>query len=259
MRTSTFIRSTTFSLTLALGGLWGVSAQADELAKDVLSKRVAQNNASAKSQAAIDRMSSESDDKLAELRQELETISNLKKFNERLRRLIASQESEKVTVQRDIDGVTNVERNILPLMDRMVDTLAEFVSLDTPFYSEERADRITNLRELMERADVTVAEKYRRLTEAYQIENEFGRTMDAYTGELEDGKTVEFLRVGRVLLVYRTADGDEMGYWDNGGRQWAELSGSYRSAVDEGIRIARKQAPPDLVTLPILYPATEGR
>jgi len=66
---------------------------------------------------------------------------------------------------------------------------------------------------MMPRADVTVSEKYRRIVEAYQLEMEYGRTIEAYRGE-RDGKTVDFLRVGRVGLMYQSPDGKETGYWD---------------------------------------------
>ncbi len=55
------------------------------------------------------------------------------------------------------------------------------------------------------------AERYRRLLEAYQIELDYGRTMISYKGKLEDGREADFVRVGRVSLLYRTADGEEVG------------------------------------------------
>jgi len=248
------LRSRTFALTAAAAlGLLTSPAQANEkLDTQIFGARVAQNNATARSQAAIDRMSSETDDMLVKLRQELETIENLEKYNARLRKLIASQEEEKGSFQRQIDGVTNVERGILPLMDQMVASLEQFVARDVPFLMDERNERVANLKDLMEQADVTTAEKYRRLTEAYQIEREYGQTFDAYTATLDDGRSVEFLRFGRVVLIYRTPDGDESKYWDNTARSWRDLDSSYRSAVDDGFKIARKQSAPDLVQLPVV-------
>jgi hypothetical protein len=100
-----------------------------------------------------------------------------------------------------------------------------------------------------------VAEKYRRLVEAYQIENEYGRTIESYRAELQIGdgalRTVDFLRFGRVVLIYTTLDSSESGVWDADGNKWVELPGSYRAAVRQGLRIARQQSAPDLIVLPV--------
>ncbi len=110
---------------------------------------------------------------------------------------------------------------------------------------------MAHLRELMGRADVTNAEKYRRILEAYQIENDYGRTIEAYRGTLADGRTVDFLRVGRIALIYQTLDADEAAVWDQAARQWVALDSSYRTAIKQGLRIARKQAAPDMIRLPL--------
>ena len=63
--------------------------------------------------------------------------------------------------------------------------------------------------------------------------------------------TVDFLRFGRIALLYQTLDGMEAGVWDQANRTWEPLDTSYRSAIREGLRIARKQAAPDLIRLPL--------
>ena len=105
----------------------------------------------------------------------------------------------------------------------------------------------------MDRADVTNAEKYRRIVEAYQIENDYGRTIEAYRGSLKLGdreRTVDFLRFGRIALVYQSLDESEAGVWSQETRSWLPLDASHRSAIRAGLRIARKQAAPDLIELP---------
>ena len=65
---------------------------------------------------------------------------------------------------------------------------------------------------LMDRANVSVAEKYRRLLEAYQIELEYGRTIEAYEGSFasDNGeRSVTFLRVGRAMERSAVADADD--------------------------------------------------
>jgi hypothetical protein len=89
--------------------------------------------------------------------------------------------------------------------------------------------------------------------EAYQIEMEYGRTMSDYKGTLPDGREAEFVRVGRVSLLYRTVDGAETGYWDAGQKQWV-IDNDFSSAVIEALRISRKELAPDLIEVPVPAP-----
>jgi len=140
-------------------------------------------------------------------------------------------------------------------MVRMLGSLEQFVALDVPFLKGERVGRVERLKEMMPRADVTVSEKYRRIVEAYQIEMEYGRTIEAYKGKLGD-KEVDFLRVGRVGLFYQTADGAETGYWDREKKDWT-ADGSYAEGVTEGLKVAKKQASPNLLIVPIQAAASK--
>jgi hypothetical protein len=46
--------------------------------------------------------------------------------------------------------------------------------------------------------------------------------------------------------------------WDAQAKAWVPLDASYRSAVRQGMKIARKQTAPDLVNLPLPAP-TDAR
>jgi hypothetical protein len=220
--------------------------------------RIAANESGAASQDRIDGIADQTDELARQYREELQQIEALRIYNGQLAKLLTSQEEETASLREQIENVTVIGREVTPLMLRMVESLEEFVALDVPFLLEERRERVANLKALMDRADVTNAEKYRRIVEAYQIENDFGRTLEAYRGNLEAGgetKTVDYLRVGRVALIYQTLDGKEIGAWDGAGGGWQTLDGGYRAAVRQGLRIARKQAAPDLLRLPV--PAAE--
>lgn len=97
------------------------------------------------------------------------------------------------------------------------------------------------------------AERYRRLLEAYQIELEYGRTMVSYKGKLEDGREADFVRVGRVTLLYRTADGEESGYWDAEQKKWV-VANEYNKAIEIAVLIATKESAPDLIMVPVPAP-----
>lgn len=224
----------------------GIDAAIDESA--------AGNEAAAEAQSRIDALSGDIDALAAEYGATLQQTRALDVYNDQLAKLIVSQGKEIDELHDEIGKVTVVGRSIMPLMAEMIDTLDQFVHLDLPFLPDERRDRVQQLRDMMDRADVTVSEKYRRIMESYQIENEYGRTIEAYRGPLDAGgqnRTVDFLRVGRIALLYQTLDGQESGMWDPERKQWTTLDGGYRLPVQQGIRIARKQAAPDLLTVPL--------
>ena len=116
---------------------------------------------------------------------------------------------------------------------------------------------------MMNLSDVPDSEKARRILEAYQIENEYGRTIEAYKATLaiDSGpeRTLELLRIGRVALIYRTLDGTEAGYWDRDDKGWKKLPERFRTSVRKGFRIARRQAAPDLIRLPVPAPKEASR
>ena len=156
-------------------------------------------------------------DAIAEYRTLNKQIDGLMVYNALLERQLQDQQTEITELQNAIEGVPELERQIPPLLSRMVEGLEQFVAMDLPFLQQERNDRVAQLKSLLERADVNVAEKTRRVLEAWQIENEYGRTNLAYNGTLEiDGvaREVEFLRVGRIALLYQTPDAEYTGAWD---------------------------------------------
>ncbi len=210
------------------------------------------------SQDRIDEVVQETRDLEGRYRQLLKESDGLEVYNEYMERQVANQETELAQFRSSIDQVSDVERQIMPLMVRMLDGLERFIELDIPFLYEERVGRVAGLNALMERADVSVAEKFRRITEAFQIENDFGRTIETYLGTLViDGATLEvsFLRLGRIGLYYQTSDASVTGRWSAQAEDWEVLAGSEaRNQVRQGLRIARKQVAPDLLLLPIDAP-----
>jgi hypothetical protein len=209
------------------------------------------------SQERVDKIVDQTRSLSDQYRQALREIEGLEVYNTLLQRQVARQADEQAQVRDSIDQVTVIQRQIVPLMDRMIAGLDQFVALDVPFLPEERRARVERLQSMLERQDVSVAEKYRRVMEAYQIENEYGRTIEHYQGTLEvDGRMreVNFLRIGRVTLIYQTTDGQSQGAWDQRSRQWVELGAEHRNLVRQGLRVARREIAPELLLLPVPAP-----
>jgi hypothetical protein len=219
--------------------------------------QVVTDKGDAASQKKIGALADKTREMVEDYRLALRQTDNLRVYNDHLERLIHSQNEEMTSIDSQLKELEFTSRGIVPLMVKMVNDLGTFVDLDIPFLPEERHKRVETLKENLDRADVSLAENYRRIMEAYQIEMEYGRTVEAYTGMLQqDGqnRSVNFLRVGRIAFMYQTLDGKESGVWDQAARQWRVLPGEYRASIKNGIRIARKQLAPDLLTLPVPAP-----
>lgn len=192
----------------------------------------------------------------------LKLVEGLRQYNSMLQKQLDNQAEEIDILQTSISNVATVERQILPLMSRMIDGLEQFIALDVPFLLEEREQRAEKLRALLLRADVTVAEKARRVLEAYQIENDYGRTIEAYKDKLALGNAsfdADFLRIGRVALMYRTVGNEDVGFWDVQSDNWVELPGvPWRRYINQGLKVANQEIAPELISVS-LNPGQEVR
>lgn len=237
---------------LGLSGLVPLAQAQAEKINAVIGEQVRAEQAAQASQKRVAMLDSEATTMLAEYRQANAEIGGLKAYNDQLAEQVKSQETEMAMMTRQLGEIETTSREALPMMQKMVATLDDFVKLDIPFLPEERTNRIAALKDMMTRADVSVSEKYRRIVEAYQIEIEYGRTIEAYQGKVDD-RTVDFLRAGRVALLYQSLDGSETGYWDAGARKWVADDG-YEDAIKAGLKVAKKQAAPDFIRVPVSAP-----
>ena len=232
--------------------------QADEgKLNRVIEEQIKNHRAGAKSQKKVTALAEQTIDLTAEYEIILRQIESLRSYNTQLRKIIANQTDEMQSIRTQITEVKKTSKEIMPLMLEMIKNLKQFIALDIPFLMKERTKRLAELKTIMDRADVSISEKYRRLLLAYQTEAEYGRTLETYRGFKDiDGKTIKvnYLRVGRVALVYQSPDGKKQSYWDKNKKAWVKLSSRYKRAVENGINIALKQQPPALITVPVPAP-----
>jgi septal ring factor EnvC (AmiA/AmiB activator) len=240
---------------LILAGIVAASAavHANDLEK-VIDNSSEINQSAAQSQTKIDKIADSMQGRLQQFKTLNKEIDGLAVYNAQLTKQLNNQIQEMQALNLSMDQVSIIERQITPLMLRMITGLEQFVALDVPFLTDERAKRISSLKAMMNRADINVSEKFRRVLEAYQVEVDYGRTIEAYTSLLTvDGKEreVDFLRIGRLELIYLTRDGKTAGSWDAESKSFAALPDSTISQINKGLRIARKQLAPDMLTLPV--------
>ncbi|PSV25069.1 MULTISPECIES: DUF3450 domain-containing protein [unclassified Photobacterium] len=220
----------------------------------VISAQAKADKSAQVSQNKIDKYADSADAMLAEYKGLLRQIDSMTVYNKQIERMVLSQQEELNSLNNQIAQIDQTATEVVPLTLKMVTALDEFIALDLPFQQENREKRINELKRMMDRADVTTSEKFRKVMEAYQIEEGFSRSIESYKASLDrDGETVtyDFLRIGRTALLYQSPDGGETGMWNQQSGKWETLPESYRIAVQQGIRIAKKQAPPALIKLPV--------
>lgn len=185
-------------------------------------------------------------------------IDGLRVYNRLMTAQTNGQQATLEDISLSMDQVDVINRQIFPLMVKMIGGLEEMIKLDMPFLMAERTRRVETLKEIMERSDVSVAEKFRKVMEAYQIENDYGSSSEWYKEELEiDSVTREYnmLRVGRIGLYFQSDDTSVTGWYNQAAKKYEVLDSENRNEIRKGIRIARQLVAPELVLIPV--PAAE--
>src|SRR6056297_92595 len=244
------------STALIAGGGVAVAQTVDSVLR-AEQQRLAQNR---EAQQRIDRVVQQTRSLVDDYKAVTKEIDGLKIYNRLMEAQTNKQQTRLAEINESLDKANVINRQIYPLMERMFEGLEQFVQLDIPFLLEERTQRIETLKDLMDEPNVSVAEKFRKVMEAFQIENEFGRTIESYTDTIEiDGgvREVEFLRIGRVALLFQSADGSMTGIWDQEAKSW-DMSDEHRNEVKKGLRVANELIAPELLLLPVPAPGEAG-
>ena len=246
------------SVTLMTGVL-SLSAIAQEVAPVLDASREAAQETE-RSQERIDQLDARTQGLLSDFRANLQQLEQLNRYNASQQRQVDAQRREMASLEEDISNIASLQRAIQPLMEDMVEALDQLVEADIPFLLEERRNRVERLRRLMDDPARSPAQRYRLVVEAYQIENEYGRTIESYRGDIQIGgrsfENVEFLRIGRVALIMRTDDDQTLKRFDRASGQWVDLDMAMLPDVRQASRIAREQIPPDLIFVPLTAPQT---
>ena len=207
---------------------------------------------SAKSQDKIDDTERKTDKIVNEWKAVSKQVEGLKLYNEQKRIQIQAQLDLMDKLDDQLVQVVVMQRQIPPLAQRMLESLESFIALDTPFRIEERQNRIDLVRSSLAKPKVTASEQVRQVLEAYNIEAEYGRKIDTYESTLQDGTVVNILVIGRIGMFYQTKDEQSSGRWNNETNSWDDLPGSYRKPIRNGIRMAKKLAPTDMLMMPVI-------
>jgi len=236
------------------------SAQAMADASDTLiDAGAARINSGKATQKRIDGLYGQTEKAIAKYHQERKSVESLKVFNDRLRRAIEAQSVAKTQLEQSIIEAALIERQIVPLMNRMIAGLETFIKQDMPFRLEERLGRLERIEGYLTNANISAAERFRQVLEAYKAENAYGDSIGVYPETISfEGQdlSVNVLQIGRAAMYFQTGDGAISGIYDKSSKAWQKLDSSHNGGINQAIRVAQKKESPNLMLLPI--PAPEG-
>lgn len=225
-----------------------------EIVNSTINLSVESSNLSVDAQEKIEELDEISKKLYFDYKDTLNEYKALKSYDDQLSKIIDAQFAEIANINNQIDSLDDINIDILPLLKTMTDTLRKVINIDIPFLKEPRIDRVNNLDELLLRADITTAEKFRKVFEAYQIEANFGKTIENYPGYIVlNGAevAVDFFRLGRLGLYYRTPNGKETGFWNLNTNDWSHEGSSLDDDIKVALDISNRQSPPNFITLPL--------
>ena len=218
------------------------------------------NTASAVSQDNIDKNADSVLTMKASIEQLQEEVKNLTIYHDHLARLVNNQAQEVTSIDQQIADIKQTRQGVVPLMYQMIDGLKTIVKNDKPIKQQARLVRVNKLETMMSQADISDAEKFRRILEAYQIEMDYGTKLATYQAKitLDGNKTIEVnvLHLGRIALVARSLNGNHYWSWNTAAKQWQIVDSSDGANIDKAFAIADNQVAPSLITLPVSGLAT---
>ena len=135
---ATMVTATTF---------FGGKAFADKTLDQIFQVEKSKISAGLASQQRIDKLQEQTSALLQEFKTVNKQIDGLRVYNAQLEKQIANQLQVITDLEQSIENVTVIERQIQPLVLRMLEGLTQFISLDIPFHIEDRTselEKVTN-------------------------------------------------------------------------------------------------------------------
>jgi hypothetical protein len=234
--------------------LLGVTVHADLLDQS-MNIEIKTGKIGAQSQATINTISEKTKAMLLEYQAVLRELDQLKNDNKALSSFIDTQESKKASLSLALAQSVELKRDIVPLMQAMLNTLQQFVHLDAPFERDERLARIHLVGEALKDAEVTFAEQFELLLNVYKQEWAYGQNTSVYQGvrEIKTQSTrVNYLRVGRVSFLYQTIDGGSAAIWDHENHQWLEIPNQYSGQIKAAMEQVKGSNMTEFTVIPVV-------
>ena len=238
---------------IAVALIAGLAIPAQAQLRDALNTGEQATRRAEQVQEQINQLDDQRTDMVREYRTLLQRRDAAELYSKQQELVVKSQREEIESLTEQLGAIDDITAQTVPMLLEMIENLKAFVAADLPFKQEERTTRLEGLDAVMETPNVTPAEQYRLIMDAYQAEMEYGRTISTWQEEIDiDGKptTVDMFLYGRVALVYLTPNGKASRYNRTTG-EWESLPGKYGADIAKSIRVAQGKAQQDVLFGPV--------
>ena len=240
---------------LCVAGVMGALLTSPAFAQleSALSTAKSSTAASAASQQRVEQLDDQADNAIREYRAVLQQKDNIALFVAQQEIFKASQESEISSLKRQLGTVEQIKQGMSPMMLRMAIALEDSIRTDLPFNINERLARMDSVKAVLADPNISPAEQYRKVLNAYKIEVSYGQGIDSYEGThpTKPGNVVNFIRFGRTALVYVSKDEKEIARYNLETGSWEPLKGADEIQMRQATRIAKGEAAPGIVFAPV--------
>jgi len=167
---------------------------------------------------------------------------------------LQKQTSEIQSLNRQLNTVEQIKQGMVPMMLEMTAKMEDTINADLPFNLTERRDRVQRVKEVLVDPDISPVEQYRQVLNMYKVEVSYGQGIDSYEGAhpSKAGNVVNYIRFGRVALVYMSKDEAEIARYNMATKEWDQLDGGKAIEMRQAIRLAKSEAAPTMVTVPVI-------
>lgn len=218
-----------------------------------MSAAKASTAASAASQQRVEQADDDADQSIREYRAVLQQKDNIALFVDQQDIYLQSQQAEIASLNKQLGTVESIKQGMVPMMLNMTAAIEDSIKADVPFQVEERLARVERVKAVLADPQVSPAEQYRQVLNAFKVEVSYGQGIDSYEGAhpTKPGNVVNYVRFGRVALVYITKDESEIARYNMETKSWDQLDTGKALEMRQAIRIAKGEAAPEMVSVPV--------
>jgi hypothetical protein len=157
-------------------------------------------------------------------------------------------------LQQDIDTINVLKQQLEPQLEVWYAMLEQQVFSDLPFDFNERKRRLAFLRSAMDKSELPLAERFRRLLDVVSIEVAYGYGQQISQDVIVIDKKpmqVNLLRLGRLALFYMTPDEQQFGWFDRQSRQWNTIPFNEQGDLRLAMAITMNKKIAEIVNVPL--------